>query len=263
MSTTLLERGRRGDSLADLEIIDLHAHFSPFCFTIPETSAESMVATMDRIGVKSTVCSSMACMIAETTWGNDQVRDAMHAFPGRILGYFSVYPYNAADVARETEQRIKERFTGLKLHSSNGFAYNDPNYAPAYEAANACRMPVLLHVWGEEKSFSEIREMANRYPDANFLLAHSGSANPQGYVKMANSLPNVYLDLAYSVSPPGLVRSFVEVVGAEKITWGSDVYFFSQAQQIGKVLGAKIPEADKIRILSTNAREILGRVRYP
>ncbi len=47
--------------------------------------------------------------------------------------------------------------------------------------------------------------------------------------------------------------------GVEKVVWGSDVYCFSQTQQIGKVLGAKIPDKAKSQILSGNARRLLER----
>jgi len=67
-----------------------------------------------------------------------------------------------------------------------------------------------------------------------------------GYVAMANEHANVYLDLAYSRSPRGLVAELVERVGVAKVVWGSDAYFFNQAQQIGKVLGARIADADKM-----------------
>ena len=34
-------------------------------------------------------------------------------------------------------------------------------------------------------------------------------------------------------------------VGPEKVVWGSDCYFYSEAHQIGKVLGAALPEEVK------------------
>ena len=49
-----------------------------------------------------------------------------------------------------------------------------------------------------------------------------------------------------------------EEVPIEKIVWGSDALFINMAQQIGKVLGAEITDNQKKRILSDNARRILG-----
>ena len=50
--------------------------------------------------------------------------------------------------------------------------------------------------------------------------------------------------------------------GAEKILFGSDCYFFSMTQQIGKVLGADLSDDEKQKILSGNALRILERVQH-
>ena len=81
------------------------------------------------------------------------------------------------------------------------------------------------------------------------------------YIAMARDLAIVYLDLTFSRSPRGLVARFVREVGSEKVVWGSDGWFMSNCQQIGKVLGAEIDDQDKERILSLNAPAILERVR--
>ena len=63
----------------------------------------------------------------------------MRAFPGRILGYAVVWPVDD-DTRAEMEWCAAHGFTGLKLHSSNGFAYTDPVYAGAlpWPTSGAC-----------------------------------------------------------------------------------------------------------------------------
>ena len=58
-------------------------------------------------------------------------------------------------------------------------------------------------------------------------------------------------------SPRGVVRRLVDAVGAERITWGSDMVFFNIAHQLGKVLGADLSAEDQKKILGGNARRIL------
>jgi predicted TIM-barrel fold metal-dependent hydrolase len=53
----------------------------------------------------------------------------------------------------------------------------------------------------------------------------------------------------------------VASAGADRVVWGSDAAFLSMTQQIGRVLAADIPDPDKVKILSTNARGLLERVR--
>ncbi len=256
---SLLEYGRAGVSLDEFDVVDMHGHLGQYAFHIADLSADGMVRVMDRLGVAATLVSHMRCMSIETERGNREVLAAMQAHPGRILGYIICWPTAAAEVRDVVERWLAAGFTGIKLHNSVGYSYADPAYAPAYEIANAQRLPILFHTWGEDHVLAEIRQQAERYPEASFILAHAGCGNVEGYLAMARACPNVYLDLTLSRAPRGLLEHFVAEAGAERIVWGSDIYFLSQTQQLGKVLGAKISDDDKLRILSANAKEILAR----
>ncbi|MBN2307388.1 MAG: amidohydrolase family protein, partial [Candidatus Hydrogenedentes bacterium] len=170
-------------------------------------------------------------------------------------------PSSADDVRADVEAGLAAGATGLKLHNVNGVPYSSPAYEPAFALANERRMPILFHSWGQEAEFEQFREIARRYPDTALLLAHTGSKEEEEYVRVARDCDNVYLELALSACPRGLVKRLVDNAGAGKVVWGSDVCFINQAQQLGKVLGARIPDDDKERILSGNARRILSRVR--
>lgn len=257
---TLLERARNGERLDDVEIIDMHGHIGWPKFVIPDTSVEGLVELMDRIGIRSIMCSHMCVLSSDVGWGNDELLDAMRRFPGRILGYVSIFPASADTVRAEVERCVNVGFHGIKLHNSNGFAYNDPAYLPAYQIANERRMPALFHTWGQEQELKEIQEISRSYPEMSCLLAHSGAANGDKAFGMARESANIYCELAYSVSPRGLVARAVQSAGEAKVVWGSDGYFFSSAHQIGKVLGADISDETKRKILSGNARRILDRI---
>ncbi|NIQ99020.1 MAG: amidohydrolase family protein [Gemmatimonadales bacterium] len=257
--SSLLEYGRTGQPLPIPDIIDVHGHLGVCGFAIPDTTPASMVEVMDRMGIRSIICSSMHCWEVDTSLGNRELMAAMRAFPGRILGYLSVWPSEEAAVRAEVDFCLESGFVGVKVHNSQGFPYTHLGYLSAYERAEERRLPILFHTGGEERVFAEIAELARRYPNASMILAHAGTANVEGYIRMATEHANVFLDTAYSTSPRGLVEQLVAGAGADKVLWGSDGYFFNQAQQIGKVLGAKIPDEAKVKILSTNALAILAR----
>jgi predicted TIM-barrel fold metal-dependent hydrolase len=217
---------------------------------------------MDAVGVAQSVCSTMSAWSPQAAAGNGEILDAMRAHPGRILGYVSVWPSDAAAVRQEIEKRLGQGFTGIKLHNANGFEYDDPAYEPAFAIAHERRLPVLLHTWGAEKTFKAVRALAPKCPDAALLLAHAGANGEEAkYIQSARDCPNVWLDPTLSTAPRGLFARFVEAVGADRVVWGSDALFFALTPQIGRVLGARIPDRDKRKILSGNARRILGRIR--
>lgn len=259
--TTLLERGRRGESLADVGLIDVHVHLGRCDFTVPAHDARQLVAVMNRVGVESVLASHIRCLCGQPELGNDEVLGAMRACPGRILGYVILLPRSADWVRAEMQRRIDAGFSGLKLHNSNSIPYTEPAYEPAFELADQHRMPVLLHTWGGADEFQQVRTLAAEFPNASFLLAHSGAENVDGYVKIARELPNVYLDTCMSRGPRGLVEHLVRAVGTDKVVWGSDGGFINMAHQLGKILGARLSDDDKRKIMSDNARRILGRIQ--
>jgi len=116
-----------------------------------------------------------------------------------------------------------------------------------------------LHTWGDEPTLSDVRELSKKYPQSAIIVAHAGSRAEEKYISLARDCPNVYLDLAFSSGPRGLVDRFVQAVTAKKMVFGSDALFFSLHHQVGKVIGAYITEAEKRLILGKNAARILSR----
>ncbi len=254
-----MDYGRTGRPVPISGVIDMHGHLGMCRHAIPETNPKCMVAVMDRVGIASVICSSTRCWAPEAAEGNREVLAAMRAFPGRILGYLSVWPADEVTVRDEVDFCLDAGFIGVKVHSGQGFPYTHPGYTPAYERAEEHQLPILFHAWGSESTFEQVGRLARRYPHASLLLAHAGSSNADGYIRMARTYANVFLDTTYSVSPRGMIERLVAGAGADKVVWGSDCDFFSMAQQVGKVLGANIPDEIKVKILSDNPRKILGR----
>ncbi len=190
--------------------------------------------------------------------GNEEVLQAMQAFPGRILGYVVLWPGERKTVKDETERRLAQGFIGVKLHNANGFSYLHPNYAPALEICHERRLPVLFHTWGKN-GLDEIRQLAETYPDAAFLLGHAGVMDEADYIALAEDFEHVYLDPTMSRTPRGLWERFVDAVGPEKLVWGTDALFFSPTPQLAKIAGAEISDEAKRIILSETPRKILGR----
>ena len=122
-------------------------------------------------------------------------------------------------------------------------------------------MILLLHCWGKEEEFAEARQLSAAYPDLSIILAHTGSQREDGYVKIAHECENVHLDLCLSLSRRGLVERLVAGAGVEKVLWGSDALFLSMTHQVGKVLGARLSEDEKVQVLAGNARRLLDRIQ--
>lgn len=258
--TRLLDRLRLGQP-PPFPVIDLHGHLGRYAFPVPDLTTAGLTAVMDRCGVSRLVCSHMQCMSADDAWGNSQVLAHMREAPDRILGYVSVFPSSADQVRASVEGWLEAGFCGLKIHDANGFRYDDPAYEPAYALANRRALPVLLHTWGTPPQFEAAVTIARRFPDLTVILAHGGSTNPDAYIRTVLAAPNIVMDTCFSRCPAGLVEYLVVRAGAERVVFGSDCYFYSLTQQLGKIMAADLDEEALRLVLCGNAERILAASR--
>lgn len=262
MSMTLCDRLRQGLP-PPFDVIDMHGHVGRYAYPIPDLSTARLTEVMDRIHVSRIVCSHMQCMSTDTVWGNSEVLRHMRESDGRILGYVAVFPSSPDTVRDQVTSWIAQGFTGLKFHDSNRFRYDDPAYEPAYRLAHDHAMPVLLHTWGDAAEFAAAIRAAKAYPDLTIILAHGGSQHPDDYIQTVQAAPNIVLDTCFSRCPLGLIEYLVKGAGEENVVFGSDAYFYSLTQQLGKVMGAELSDSVKQRILRENGERILSRIRGP
>ena len=259
--TTLLEKGRLGEALAEYEIIDMHAHLMMGPVPWGESPADRLVHAMDQSGVKTCLVSSLARAGFRMEACNDLMYEAMQKYPDRLLGYVYIWPGDPEAVRAEVERRLTQGFTGIKMLVLMGYDYVYPGYAPAFEIANERRLPVLLHTYGGQEGLDDVPVLAERYPDVNFVLAHAGAQQVEHHIRIAGQVEHAYLELCTSMATYRAVETLFEHVKLDRILWGADDLPLNMSHQLGKVLGAQIPEEAKVQILSGNARRLLSQIR--
>lgn len=252
-----VEHGKAGTPLTDVFVADVHCHLGQTRdLRLLESSAESLVHSMDLLGVDVAAPSSLAaCLGGLDVQGNDEVIDAVQRYPDRIFGYMVANPYYPKAAERELQRCLRAGMRGIKVHTHVHPRYDDPGYDLVWEFAAEHGLPVLAHTWGEQ--ISQLEPHFTRYPAVTWLLAHSGVADRESYSRVARQHPNVFLETCYSGSPRGLIEYFVREGLEDKVLWGSDTSFLSMAPQFGRVLFAKITPTQKAKILGLNARRVL------
>ncbi len=257
----LFEAGMTGRRLDEVFIFDAHAHGGTWPGMDRDSSVpghiDAHLRHMDRIGIDVTCLSGFPSSEGMGPgWNNDIVHEFLSARPDRFKGYCLIDPGYPERMARELERCFDEwDFSGIKIHIYSGHPYDGERYAPMYEFADARRLPVLAHTWGDDW-LRQFAAMARRYPEAVFLAAHAGAGDLDITLQEAARTPNLMLELCLSFGTPRLVERLVREVGAGRILWGSDTTLLSPEHQIGKVLFADISGEDKHRILGGNAKRI-------
>jgi predicted TIM-barrel fold metal-dependent hydrolase len=207
--------------------------------------------------------------------GNERVRELVDRYPDQIIGFARGIRADPESPATIEKYVIEHGFKGVKLHNEPGLPLKGLLAShPIFIRAAALGVPVLIHGFHEEEGLSAdlhdelgggaahfpvrlMGELGRRYPDTTFIFAHAGMMWDKA-IQAIKPYPNLYLDMSGFDPERGIVEKAVEVLGAERVLFGSDAPGRTYAAQLAKVLHADISEGDKELILSGNAARLLN-----
>lgn len=245
-------------------IVDAHAHSGPYSlFFIPESDPAAMVRVMDRCGVQLTVFAPNLAIQLDAADGNTEAAAAVSRFPGRLLGYLTINPWQdpAAELARWAGD---DRFGGIKLHPDlHHYPVTGPLFDPVWEFAAATKGPVLIHTSANSayNSLEMIEQLAEKHPEVTFLAGHAGSV-PHGFeaaMGVAQRHPNVVLEICGTFNHGDVLTRAVAEVGADQVVFGSDFPFIDLRFSLGRVVFAHISEEERAAVLGGTMTRLLRR----
>ncbi len=161
-------------------------------------------------------------------------------------------------------ERNQSRVGALKIHPSfNRLPIADPAYEPFLAVASRWRWPVVVHCgrWREVAGFEIALDAAGRHPDIPFLLSHMGGDSPTLVLGAAGAirergLANAYLGTE-SIREYWLVARALDLVGPERLVFGSDHNLNHPASFLAVVEALGLAPAERAMVLGGNARRIL------
>ncbi|MDZ7270654.1 MAG: amidohydrolase family protein [candidate division KSB1 bacterium] len=252
----------------DSVVIDAHAHITQpggrgaSRVAMNSADARAVVERNRRLGVAKTCVSSWTAIWGDYELGNQDTLQAMRQFPDEIVGYAVLDPNYVTDWEQACHYYHQQcRFLGMKpYYPRMKIPYNDPLFDPWYRFGDAHRLFCLLHY--SDKFKEEVSDIAARYPNIAFILAHSGTSwkVAREHVSLAKQFPNVYLEITLTSVTNGVIEFMVEEIGSERVLYGSDSPMRDPYPQFGWVAYADLPEEDKRNILGKNMQKILERV---
>ena len=263
----ILQQVRIGEPIDDMEVIDSHAHhfekghYDNAIAFMPKSDAAGIVERNRRLGVDITCSSPWVGIWSDYEMGNIVTRDAIREFPDQFIGYATFDPRYVKDWQVELKRVYEEyRMLGMKPYfPRNQVAYNDPAYISWYEYGNQHQLFALMHF--SDNFNEEMKDLASRFPEISFLLAHSGMSfdRAKKHIELAKEFPNVFCEITYTAVTNGVIEYLVKEVGSEKVIYGSDTSMRDPFPQFGWVVYANISEQDKRNILGRNMRKIIDR----
>ncbi len=249
------------EPITDCLVIDAHCHVDYWIGMYSyERGIEGLLELCDAVGIDKICINYAACPAMGL--GNDVVADCMRRYPDRVVGicYVNYYEGGAQVQQAELKRCFDELgFKGIKVININDsyppgrryFEGKDP-LQPTWEFAQEHGASILCHG-------VVTYDIAQRYPEANFIVAH-GSSIPEFCIKLGE-LPNTYCDMSATSMTAGTLELLCEKIGPERILYGSDMPASDASQRLGMVMAAHISEADKELILGQNMQRLLDNVK--
>lgn len=247
-----------------MKIIDAHIHILD-SWAEPKWT-DRMLEVAARFDIQWLAVSMGTSLIARPTAeqirrDNDHVLSLMKRYPNRITGYCYLNP-RLAGWQPELQRCVDAGMRGIKLWIA--CRCDDPAVFPIAEQAIDLKIPILQHTWkkttGNGENESEPRHLAAlaaRYPEAKFIMAHTGGCWQYG-LKAARPFPNVMVDTAGGDPTEGFIEMALRELGPRRILFGSDACLRSFASQLAKVDGPRLSPETRRRILRENAATLLG-----
>src|SRR5579872_5435728 len=252
-------------------IWDDHCHLGSVPGDTPEERMTALVRWADRLGIERLLLSQGYCSQLHPTpdqfrQENDRVMRAVRRFPDRAYGSVYLSPAYPDFSVEEFNRCVRDG----PMVSIGEVEADKPCSVPEMdrivECAASMKMPVLQHTWlkigGNEPGEStpyDVVAIARRHPEVQFVCIHTGGDWERG-IRIIRDAQNVSAEIAGSNPTSGFVEMAVRELGAERVIYGSDVGGRSFASQLGKVLGADVPDSAKELILGGNLRRLLAPV---
>ena len=237
--------------------IDAHTHIGNFGgWAGLSFTKERLIEQMDEFEVEKTfLCPS-------NFQNNDDVVDAVQAYPDRIVPFVWVNPA-LDDVEKKLEKYInQEGFKGIKMQPLfDSFVADDPVVYPVMDFARAYNVPVFIHCGHPPFSLPwSIALLAEQYQDVKVTMIHMGHGHgvySDASLKTARRYNNLYLEM--SGMPMGSkIKEAYETVGSDRIMFGIDSPFHHPTVEIQKVLSCGLDEKAQQDVFYNNAKKLLG-----
>lgn len=154
--------------------------------------------------------------------GNNALLDISIRHPDRLLPACTANPWLGEEATSEIVRCLSINASMVIFHPFlQGFLANDELVFPILERIEPYQVPVYFHTGMPGSSTPwQIVDLAERYPNIDFLMGHCGSTDFWNDVNdAASAVSNIYLET--SLARPFSVPGRIQALGKEKVIMGS------------------------------------------
>ena len=238
-------------------------------------TAEELIKSMDKEGIDISVIVNLGWTTHELcVESNEYILESIARYPSRLIGFCIVQPWSLEAAIIEIERCAKGGMRGVgELRPDTQLIdfTNEQVTKPFVDIMIKHRLILLTHTSepvghnypGKGEVTPDILyPFITRFPDLTIVCAHWGGGLPFYALmpEVKQAMKNVFFDTAASpfLYSPQIYRQVVQLVGADKILFGSDYPLMPPGRLLKEIKALDLPEETKNLILSGNARRLLN-----
>jgi len=245
--------------------IDVHYHPGEWPFLIAGVSAADISLNLDHFNIACAICSHSKAIVSDSREGNREVVQLCAKDP-RLRAYLYINPHDIPGTIEDLRSYgTNPSVVGVKTgwpYNGGLFLIDADEYKPLLEEAAHRQLSLLYHgVDGPSRSadHSAVLKVVDRFPGWKLIWTHASLRD----MRALQSNRRIFFDIASSGASRfgGHLEAMVEVVGHERIVFGSDAPLSSPALAMGKFDSADLTWQQRQAIYYDNALKAFPRLK--
>lgn len=243
-------------------VVDAHTHIGPYHMSgwhqkYDRVDTGLVLEDLTRLGIDCIVTAPHPMVQERMEEANRIAAEMAIQYPGKVYGYISIVPSCGMDAVKKELEIYRENpaFLGLKFLTGYHGDLLQPEYEYAMDFADEMGCPVLCHEYGNIPNRAEFVEALKTRHTMKLLIAHQGggfAADTRACAPIIRDHENAYMEICGSLDNSLPVEAIVDMVGEDKVIFGTDAINLDPKYELGKVAFAPLTDSIKEKIFAKN-----------
>lgn len=241
-------------------IIDVHAHWGPWFFSMDVGSVDVNLELLDRFGIDLQLVSAIEAIVYDAPAGNRALASQL-TVDSRLRGMVVVDPRRLDEGRTDLTQLLagdgRTRWVGAKIHTEySRTPIDSPGMRAAIELTTEFGLPTLVHTWGD--SVLDLADVAAAVPGSRVIAGHMGANGWPLVPEAASRTDRIWFEPCWSAPEAGRIRWILDRIGSSRLMFGTDASLIDPSVALGAFDAANLTPAEHEAVMWRNATELFS-----
>ncbi|WP_406053481.1 amidohydrolase family protein [Kribbella sp. NBC_00889] len=241
-------------------LIDVHAHWGPWFFSMDVRSIDVNIDLIDRFGIDLQLVSAIEAIVYDAPAGNRSLAAQLPA-DSRLRGMLVVDPRRLDEARADLDELLagdgRSRWVGAKIHTEySRTPIASPGMQAAIELTTEFGLPTLVHTWGE--NVVDLADVAARVPDAQVIAGHMGAFGWPHLPEAASRSDRIWFEPCWSAPDAHRIRWVLDQIGHSRLMFGTDATLIDPSVALGAFEAANLTPTEHDAIMWQNATSLFS-----